>query len=63
MSAAQKERVKAIEVCALGRLLEDLIGVSDGVSAELEALAAACTSDDVYGRPAVEDVVAALGPL
>jgi serine/threonine protein kinase len=60
MSAALKERVKAIEVCALGRMLEDLIGVSDGVGAELEALAAACTSEDVFERPTIEDVTAAL---
>jgi serine/threonine protein kinase len=63
MSTALKERVKAIEVCALGRMLEDLIGVSGGVSTELKALTAACTSEDVFGRPAVKDVVAALGSL
>jgi Ser/Thr protein kinase RdoA (MazF antagonist) len=38
----------------------DFGAASDGVGAELEALTAACTSEDVYGRPTIEDVTAAL---
>ncbi|MDA0378694.1 MAG: hypothetical protein O3C45_05940 [Bacteroidetes bacterium] len=60
---AVKERVEAVEVCAFGRMLEDLISVCPAPVPQLEALAAACTSADVYGRPAIEEVVAALGRL